>query len=79
MPIFLFSLPYIMQDIAVPRFGKADDTHMRMSELSRQCHVAANNGDQLTALEAEVDEAAAEIWGITSAELKAVQEALSEM
>ncbi len=70
---------HILQNIAVPRFRKTEDVHMRMTELSRQCHVAANNGEQLGALEAEVDEAAARIWGITNTELKAIREALSEM
>ena len=68
-----------MKNIAVPRFRETDDIHMRMAELSRQCHDAASNGDQLGALEAEVDEAAAKMWGITNSELKGIQEALSEM
>ncbi len=70
---------HILQNIAVPRFRETNDIHLRMAVLSRQCHVAANNGDQLTVLEAEIDEAAAEVWDITSVELKTIQEALSEM
>ena len=74
-----FGRPHILGTIRIPRFKKSDDTHMRLAELSRQCHDAASNGDQLGALEAEVDEAAAKIWGITNSELKGIQEALSEM
>ena len=70
---------HILQNIAVPQFNKMDDTHKRLAELSRQCHAAASKGDQLGSLEAEVDEAAAKIWGITNSELKGIQEALSEM
>ena len=66
-----------MQNIAAPHFKKED----RLAELSRQCHAAAkkNNKDKITELEAEIDEVAARIWGITNAELKAIQKALADM
>ncbi len=78
--VVLHPSPHIMKNIAVPRFRKRDSIHARLAELSRQCHVAAENGqkDVMMELEAEIDRAAAAIWSITDAELRAIQKALSE-
>ena len=76
--IVLHPSPHIMKNIAVPQFKKADSDHIRLAKLSRQCHVAANE-KQLAELEADIDEAAAKIWGITKTELKAIQKALSDL
>ena len=70
---------HVLSNVAVPRFKKADSNHTRLAELSRQCHVAANNEGQLAALEVEIDEAAAKVWGIPNTELEAIQKALSEL
>ena len=70
---------HVLSNVAVPRFKKAASNHTLLAELSRQCHVAANNEGQLAALEADIDEAAAKIWGITKTELKAIQKALSDL
>ena len=76
--IVLHPSPHIMKNIAVPQFKKTDSIHKRVADLSQKCHVAANIGGPLAVLEAEVDEAAAKIWGITDAELKAIRKATSE-
>jgi len=79
--IVLHPSPHIMKNIAVPRFKKTDVAHTHLAELSRQCHVAAqdNSEDKITELEGEIDEVAAKIWGITDAELKAIHAALADM
>ena len=71
---------HVLNNVAIPRFTKTDLNHTRLAELSRQCHVAAKQSgeNRLTRLEAEIDEVAAKIWGITDAELKAIREALPE-
>ena len=78
--IVLHPSPHIMKNIAIPRFRKMDDTHIRLAELSRQCRavVKQNGVDKLAELEAEIDEAAAKIWGITDVELKAIRKALPD-
>ena len=78
--IVLHPSPHIMENIAVPRFKKADNNHTRLAELSSQCHAAAkqNRKDQVAELEAEIDEVAARIWGVPNAELQAIQEALAD-
>ena len=77
--IVLHPSPHIMKNIAVPRYKTTDSVHERLANLSHQCHVGAKNKSQLTALEAQVDKAAAEVWGISDAELKAIQNARSEL
>ncbi|HDR06023.1 MAG TPA: hypothetical protein ENN88_00135 [Candidatus Coatesbacteria bacterium] len=70
-----------MKTLAIPRFNKADGVHTYLTDLSRQCHAAAEKNDdaRVAELEAEIDEAAASLWGITATELKAIQNALREM
>ena len=74
--IVLHPSPHIMKNIAVPLFRKNNRIHKCIAELSRKCHLASNNENRLSSLEAEVDEAVAKIWGITRNELKSIQHAL---
>lgn len=78
--IVLHPSPHIMKHIAVPRFKKSDGDHTRLAKLSRRCHGVAERKDEgaLTEVEAEIDEMAAQIWGITDIELKAIQETLDK-
>ncbi len=78
--IVLHPSPHIMKNIAIPQFKKTEKLHNRVAGLSRRCHVTAkqNGTDKVAALEAEIDAAAAKIWSITNAELKAIQKALAE-
>ena len=71
---------HVLSNVAVPQFKKTDKVHKRVADLSRQCHAVrqANNEDRLAGLEADVDEAAAEVWGISDTELRAIQKALPE-
>ena len=70
---------HVLSNVAIPRFTKTNINHARLADLSRQCHIAANNADRLSALEADVDKAAAKVWGITDTELKAIQKTLADM
>ena len=78
--IVLHPSPHIMKHIVVPRFKKSDRDHTRLAKLSHRCHGMAErkDEDEFTEVETEIDEMAAQIWGITDAELKAIQEALAE-
>ena len=78
--IVLHPSPHIMKNIAIPQFKKSNGTYTRLVELSRQRHAVAtqNDVDKLAELEAEIDEVAAQIWGITDAELKAIRKALPD-
>jgi hypothetical protein len=72
--------PSILNRIQLSRFDSGDSLHISLSDLSSRCHAAASKDDLklVASLEAEIDKAAATLWGITDNELKAVQEALAE-
>ena len=55
--------------------------HMHVCSLAEKCHKAATeeDSDTVAELEAEIDLAAAKVWGITDDELRAIQDALAEM
>ncbi len=55
--------------------------HTRLVALSQQAHQLAAAGDEvgLAVVEAQLDEAAAELWGITERELKEIRRSLAEL
>jgi hypothetical protein len=71
---------HFIQQIRIPHFDAANALHQRLVDLSRQCHEAAkiDAAETLKVLERQVDEAAAQLWGLTEAELQAIQEALRD-
>mgnify|MGYP005833776345 CR=1 FL=1 len=71
---------HVLEHISVPTFRSNDPVHQRLAALSQQCHAACarNDSARLAELEAELDQAAAALWGITAAELEAIQAALRE-
>jgi hypothetical protein len=73
--------PHILEHIRIPRFDPGNPVHGRLAELSKEAHAAAARGDaqDLRAIEAEIDQQAAQVWGLSAAELLAVQESLSEL
>lgn len=70
---------HILEHVAIPRYSASNPLHVHLAELSEQCHEAAAHGykERLTALEADVDKAAAELWGITDSELRNTWDALA--
>ena len=56
-------------------------THTRLAALSQQAHQLAVAEDEagVVAVEAQVDEAAAELWGITDKELREIRRSLEEL
>jgi len=76
--VVLHPSPHVLQYIKVPRFRDKDSLHRRLSGLSATCHATVAKGLSPQGIEAEIDEAAAELWGIAAAELEAIQAALRE-
>jgi len=76
-----FASPHVLEFIFIPQYKEGGHLHEHLITLSEHCHSAAAKGDKETvsALEAEIDKAAAKLWGITDDELRAIQEALREM
>ncbi len=69
---------HVLSNVAIPAFSKSSKIHNHLAGLSLECHSAAHEGDadRVKALEAEIDELAASLWGITAAELKAIRKIL---
>ena len=69
-----------IQCLAIEKYQPHHDSrHELLSNLSQQCHAVSCSPNEVAALEDEIDMVAAEIWGITNAELKGIQDTLSEM
>ena len=73
--------PHVLAYMAVPQFDPKNTLHIHLAQLSECCHDARTKGDKSNAatLESEIDKAAAQLWGITENELKAIQDALKGM
>ena len=82
-----FGSPHILENIRIPRFSSNDAVHSALSQFSRRAHVLApraHNGDkaaqeELKRVEAEIDRAAAQLWGLTEEELREIQTSLEEL
>jgi hypothetical protein len=68
--------PHIMQRIGIPRFDPQSNTHQELSEASVQCHNKTAVGVSVVEQEEQVDNLAAELWGLTAQEMKALRESL---
>jgi len=73
--------PHVLENIAIPKFNLKNSAHQTLANLSQRCHEAAAEGlmETVAKLEADIDQAAAELWGITNSELRAIQDALKAM
>jgi hypothetical protein len=78
---------HVMSNVRVPRYDLADPVHRRLAELSRQAHVlalASYEGDDaaqaaLRQVEEEIDQAAADLWGLAAEELAEIRRSLEEL
>lgn len=72
VPVVLLP-PHILTNIRVPTFESSNPLHTSIAQLSQRAHAlapAAYAGDeaardQLQQVEAEIDRAAARLWGLT--------------
>lgn len=82
-----FASPHILTNIRVPTFESSNPLHTSIAQLSQRAHAlapAAYAGDeaardQLQQVEAEIDRAAARLWGLTDEELQEIQASLREL
>jgi len=73
--------PHILEHICIPQFDPKSKLHLRLAELSENAHNAAKK-DALTSIQAiedEIDNLSAQIWGLSPAELKEIKASLKEM
>jgi len=70
---------HILDNIKIPQYNPKDDTHKELSRLSKQCHEKVAAWISVTDLEVQIDELAAEMWGLSKEELKDIKDSLEEM
>jgi hypothetical protein len=76
-----FGTPQVLENVRVPQFDPTNTVHLRLADLSQQAHAATAAGDtaRVQTIEAEIDRLAAQLWGLTDAELREIQESLAEL
>ena len=74
---------HLLENVAVSKFHPENQTHTALSDLSQQAHQlvsargkAAYESEELRDIEEQIDEAAAQLWGLTARELDALRDAL---
>jgi len=72
---------HVLENVRVPRYEPANTTHRQLAVLSQQAHEATAVGEvaRVREIEAEIDTLAAQLWGLTEAELREIQESLEEL
>jgi SAM-dependent methyltransferase len=72
-----FGNPHLMNQIPIP--DPSNSIHQDLSRLSQQCHEKTAAGIDVTDLEEQIDELAAEMWELTCEELKDIKNSLEEL
>jgi SAM-dependent methyltransferase len=72
---------HILENVGVPEFDENKATHVRLADLSESAHKAAAKGNdaEVREIEAEIDRAAAKLWGLSDDELAEIRRALEDM
>ena len=68
-----------IQNLSLPQFDPNKELHRDLAHLSEQCHEKAAAGIEVNDLEEQIDELAAQLWGLSKQELKDIKESLEEM
>jgi len=82
--VALHPSPHVLQNIAVPEFDAGNPLHTRLAELSMLAHRLAASGEPedleaLVEVEEQVDQAAAQLWGITEPEMREIRHSLEQL
>ena len=67
-----FASAHVLQHVRIPKFNRKDTIHYKLSQLSEKAHSLQTDGHEkeLAVIEKQIDEQTAELWGITSKELR---------
>jgi SAM-dependent methyltransferase len=71
--------PHILKNIAIPQYDSSKLVHKELSRLSQSCHEKVTKSIDVTDLEGQIDELAAELWGLSKEELKDIKDSLEEL
>lgn len=72
---------HVLKNVRVLSFDSSNSGHTRLAVLSQPAHGAATSGDaeRANGIEAEIDQLAAQVWGLTAVELHEIQQGLAEL
>lgn len=70
---------HILENVNIPKFDINKALHKALMNLSKLCHERTAAGIQVTDIEEQIDELAAELWGLTKQELKDIKDSLEEL
>lgn len=72
---------HVLNYVAVPQFDLEEEAHGQLSSLSRQAHdaMAAGNGENVAQIEVQIDRLAAQLWDLSTHELREIQQSLAEL
>ena len=76
-----FGSPNVLQKARIPKYDSADPVHRGLAKASKEAHEATAEGDKshLAEIEERIDALAAELWGLTDAELAEIHKSLKEL
>ena len=72
---------HVLNHISIPKFEPKNKLHARLAESSAACHKATASASdaELESLEAANDALAAELWGLSAAELNDIKTSLADL
>jgi len=74
---------HVLDNIQIPKYEEQNSLHRELSQLSQKAHKLAAKGEEAKAelkmVEEEIDQKAAELWGITEEELNDIKNSLKEL
>ena len=70
-----------VRTLSIDCYDVANPIHRQLADLSQQAHeaTAVGNKVQVQEIEAAIDILSAQVWGLSAAELREIQESLLEM
>ncbi|MFH1703553.1 MAG: N-6 DNA methylase [Nitrospirota bacterium] len=71
--------PKVLKELYMPKYISTETGNQRIARLSLECHGRTAKGLAVNDLEEEIDELAAELWGLTKDELKDIKDSLEEL
>jgi len=71
--------PKVLQNIRIPKFDPKNKLHLQLAELSDKAHEVAAKDGNTSYIENQIDDLAAEIWGLTKKELREIKISLEEI
>ena len=71
---------HVLENVSVPKFVQRNPVHAQLAHLSEMAHQVAEGPDspRIRDIEKEIDQLAANIWGLSASELAEIQNSLRE-